>query len=382
MSTDTVVLPLRLGTANGPSFMVKDTIDVAGTPTRAGSPALADAAPAGVHAEVVQRLLDAGWQLTGKTNLHELAFGTTGINRHTGTPLNPHWPDRVPGGSSSGSAVAVARGLVPVALGTDTGGSVRTPAACCGVFGMKPTQGRVSRRGVMPAHSSLDCVGPLASNMDWLIRAMQRITPDFADLPAVPPELRIGLVEVTAASSATEAVRHALATSRHALLPVQLPLLQAAFQAGLVVINREASSACAALLATGRIGADVAARLHQAALTTDAQLAEAEQVRYAFANQVDAALNRCDVLALPTLASPPARLVDAADTLGLVGMTSLVRPFNLSDHPAISLPLNDADGLPVGLQLVARRGADEWLCAMAQQLSQQLELNAVTGESA
>ena len=382
MSTDTIVLPLQLGTANGPRFMVKDTLDVAGVPTRAGSAALSEALPASAHAEVVQRLLDAGWHLSGKTNLHELAFGTTGINRHTGTPLNPHWPDRVPGGSSSGSAVAVARGLVPVALGTDTGGSVRTPAACCGVYGIKPTHGRVSRRGVMPTHSSLDCVGVLARDMNWLIRAMKCITPGFADLPSVPAELRIGLVEVSGAASALRAVQACLAGSRNRLRPVQLPLMPEAFQAGLVVINREASLACAGLLATGRVGPDVAARLHKAAETTDAALAEAEQRRFAFANQVDAALDHCDLLALPTLASPPPRLIDAADTLAAVGMTSLVRPFNLSGHPAINLPLNDADGLPVGLQLVARRGADEWLCAMAHQLSYQLELNAVTGEPA
>jgi amidase len=362
--------------------MVKDTLDVAGAPTRAGSAALADAPAAPAHAEVVQRLLDAGWHVTGKTNLHELAFGTTGINHWTGTPVNPRWPDRVPGGSSSGSAVAVARGLVPVALGTDTGGSVRTPAACCGVFGLKPSFGRVSRRGVMPAHSTLDCVGPLARDMAWLIRAMQAICADFAALPALPDRLQIGLVDVVAGSPARVAVDLLLAGSGHALSTVSLPLMDSAYQAGLVVINRESSIACAALLAGGRIGADVAQRLRKAALTSDAELAAAEAVRRAFAAQVDAVLADCDVLALPTLAAPPPRLIDAADTSAAVAMTALVRPFNLSGHPAISLPLTDAAGLPVGLQLVARRGADEQLCAIAQHLSRQLDLIALIGEPA
>lgn len=376
MHTDTVVIPLDLGPPQGPAVMVKDTLDVAGHATRAGSAALADAPAATAHAEVVQRLLDAGWHLTGKTALHELAFGTTGINHHLGTPINPGWPQRVPGGSSSGSAVAVARGLVPVALGTDTGGSVRTPAACCGVFGLKPSHGRVSRQGVMPAHSSLDCVGPIAADMDWLVRAMQAICPDFAALPALPDTLRIGLIDVAAEAGARDAVAQALRRSPHRLLPVLLPLFEPAYAAGLTLINRENWLALSPLLASGRLGADVAGRLRAAGQTTDEAVAQAEGVRRAFSAEVDQALSQCEVLALPTLGAAPPRLEDAADTLAAVSMTRLVRPFNLSGHPAITLPLNDAAGLPVGLQLVGRRGEDEHLCAVAHRLSQQLSLRA------
>jgi amidase len=276
----------------------------------------------------------------------------------------------------------VASGLVPVALGTDTGGSVRTPAACCGVFGLKPSHGRVSRQGVMPTHSSLDCVGPLARDMDSLIRCMQVICPDFDDLPAVPAPLRIGVVDVQAEGVARDAVHQALARSGHPLRPVLLSLMEPAYAAGLVVIHHENTLACAGLLATGRVGADVAERLRRAAQGTPQALAEAEALRRAFAAEVDRALSDCDVLALPTLASPPPRLADAADTSAAVAMTTLVRPFNLSGHPAITLPLNNAAGLPVGLQLVGRRGADEALCAIARQLAIQLELTAVTGETA
>ena len=126
---------------------------------------------------MVQALLDGGCRIIGKTSLHELAFGTTGINAWTGTPDNPLYPGRIPGGSSSGSATAVAAGLCDFSLGTDTGGSVRIPAACCGVFGLKPSFGRVSRRGVMPEQSTLDCVGPFARDMDMLIEAMGLIAP-------------------------------------------------------------------------------------------------------------------------------------------------------------------------------------------------------------
>ena len=134
-------------TADAPTIAIKDSINIAGYPTTAASRALADAPPATRHAQVVQRLLDAGWRITGKTNMHELAFGMTGINDFSGTPPNPQDPARIPGGSSSGSASAVGDGLVDAALGTDTGGSVRGPAACCGVIGLKPTFGAcVARR--------------------------------------------------------------------------------------------------------------------------------------------------------------------------------------------------------------------------------------------
>ncbi len=129
---------LALG-GGGPRVGIKDSIDIAGCATRMGSACLADAPPAPRHAAVVQALLEAGCRIVGKTNMHELAYGVTGINRWSGTPVNPRAPDRVPGGSSSGSAVAVAAGVADFTLGNDTGGSIRIPAACCGVYGLKPT---------------------------------------------------------------------------------------------------------------------------------------------------------------------------------------------------------------------------------------------------
>jgi amidase len=170
----------------GLTVAIKDTLDVAGWPTRCGSRALELASPAEKHATVVQALLDGGWQVIGKTVLHELAFGVTGINEWAGTPINPQAPERIPGGSSSGSAVIVAQGAADVALGTDTGGSVRMPAACCGVFGLKPTFGRLSREGVHPASSSLDCVGPMARDLDTLVTAMSAM--DCTFVAQMPPE--------------------------------------------------------------------------------------------------------------------------------------------------------------------------------------------------
>ncbi|MNE13973.1 Glutamyl-tRNA(Gln) amidotransferase subunit A [compost metagenome] len=370
-----VVEDLQLGGA-GLTVMVKDTIDIAGYPTRASSAALAEAANAATHADVVQSLLDAGCRITGKTSLHELAFGTTGLNNWTGTASNPLYPGRIPGGSSSGSAAAVAAGLADFALGTDTGGSVRIPAACCGVIGLKPTFGRVSRVGVMPAVSSLDCVGPFAADMPRLIAAMGAIDPGFTTLPSTE-HVRIGVVPVQAHGEILEAVNSALAASGFALGNVQLPGMAAAYDAGLVIINRETWNACGHLLETGRVGADVAGRLRAASETSDAALAAAEQVRVAFTAEVDALLADYPILALPTMPEYPLLVSDAADTRAAIGMTAFVRAFNLSGHPALSIPLVGRSGLPVGLQLIAAKGADELLCAVARDLMRSLEHNLI-----
>lgn len=366
-----VVEDLALG-ANGLSVMVKDTIDIAGYPTRASSRALADAPAAAEHAQVVAALLAAGWRVTGKTSLHELAFGTTGLNAWTGTPANPRYPGYIPGGSSSGSAAAVAAGLCDVALGTDTGGSVRIPAACCGVFGLKPTFGRVSRQGVMPARSSLDCVGPLARDMDSLIAAMHAIDPTFTT-PKLPHSLTIGVVGVAACAPVQVAVSQALARCGWPLVAQSLPGMAAAYGAAMAVINGETWAACGHLLATGHVGNDVAERLRAASLTSPQALADADIIRRTFTAEVDAALAVTPILALPTMPDLPLLVADAADTRAALGMTSLVRAFNLSGHPALSIPLHSASGLPVGLQLIAAHGADELLCAVARELVRRLE---------
>lgn len=351
-----------------PTVAVKDTIDIAGWPTRAGSRALADAAPAAADAEVVRRLVAAGWAVAGKTTLHELAFGTTGINHWAGTPTNPRFPDHVPGGSSSGSAAAVAAGAVDAALGTDTGGSIRTPAACCGVFGLKPTFGRVSRAGVMPAATSLDCVGPFAADMDRLIACMTAICPDFGPLPAIDG-VAIGIARVDADPRYLAAVDGAVARSGLASRPAELPGMAEAFKAGLTIINAETWAAVGALVAGGLVGEDVAVRLRAAANTSAADVAAAEQVRTRFTRAVDTVLADTPVIALPTMAGPPPLLGQAADTSRLVTITSLVRPFNLSGHPAIAVPLAPIDGAPASLQLVTAKGADELLCAVARHLA-------------
>ncbi|MDH1339303.1 amidase [Ectopseudomonas oleovorans] len=361
---------------SGRAVMVKDTIDIAGYPTRASSRALEQAEPAVQHAAVVEALLASGCAITGKTVLHELAYGTTGINHYAGTAENPRYPGRIPGGSSSGSAAVVAAGECDFSLGTDTGGSVRIPACCCGVFGFKPTFGRVDRRGVMPAQTSLDCVGPFAASLSMLIEAMQAIDPTLQPLPEVG-EIRLGVVKVQASAGVQRALDAVLDASGLALGEVTLASMAAAYDAGMVMINRETWNACGHLLASGLVAPDVAGRLQAAGQTTDAALAAAEQVRESFTAEVDAALERFPVLALPTMPDYPLRLEEAADTRAVLGMTAFVRPFNLSGHPALTIPFEGEDGLPVGLQLIAAKGADELLLAVAGEFLRRLDSNLI-----
>lgn len=343
---------------DGLRVAVKDSIDVAGVPTIAGCRALSDASPAAADALVVQRLRAADCRIIGKTTMHELAFGVTGINDWAGTPLNPTWPLLVPGGSSSGSAAAVAAGLADFALGTDTGGAIRIPAACCGVFGLKPTFGRISRRGVLPAHSSIDCVGPFAASAEMLTRAMEIMDPTFVCQQA--DDLKVGRVDVAAQPVIQRAVAGALAASGLGSTAVALPGLEAAFTAGVAIINAETWAAFSHLLPTGVVGADVAKRLAHAQTTTPEEVAAAESVRAAFTAQVDALLEACDVLLLPTMPDPPPPLATARADLSAVGMTRFVRPFNLSgasrrDHTTAGDPIGA--GRPADRRS-QRRGCD------------------------
>lgn len=368
-----LVLPLDLG-GNGPTVAVKDVIDIAGAPTRAGSQAFDEASPAERNADVVEAVLAAGCRIIGKANLHELAFGVTGINRHTGTPINPRHPELVPGGSSSGSATVVAAGLADFALGTDTGGSIRVPAACCGVVGLKPTFGRLSRRGLTPAESSLDCVGPLARDVPTLISAMRVLDPNFM-LASAPGCLRLGLVKVDAEAEVRAALRTALGLVDCDLVEVELPSITAAFEAGMIIMNTEMWSSFGHLLSTARLGADIEARLQAASRIPAEAVAAGDRVRIAFTEEVDAALSAVDVLVLPTLPARPLRVDTAGDSAAALAMTRLVRPFNLSGHPALSLPVAETKAGPVSAQIIGRKMEDGLVCAVAGQVERQVGLS-------
>jgi amidase len=369
---------LDLGARDGRAVAVKDVIDVAGVATRCGTRALEGTAPAAANAAVVVRLLQAGCRIVGKTVLHELAFGVTGINEWAGTPPNTLFPDYIPGGSSSGSAAAVAAGEVDFALGTDTGGSIRVPAACCGVIGFKPTFGRIDRSGVSPAATSLDCIGPIARTMEQISFAMQALDPHFTI--AERGGLSVGRLLVGADRAIDRAVDAALRQSGLTVAPVAAPDFAAAFDAGLAIINRETFQAYGHLLGSGQLGEDVARRLAAAARTSDDDVEGAEKVRAAFREAIDRLLDRCDVLALPTLPVVPLLLGAAGADRSAIALTALVRPFNLSGHPALSLPVRTAAGLPAGLQIVARHGDDALLCTAGRHIERTLAPAGSEGE--
>jgi len=364
---------------DAPTIAIKDSIDIAGYATTAASRALADAPPATRHADVVQRLLDAGWRITGKTNMHELAFGMTGINDFCGTPRNPQDAARIPGGSSSGSASAVGLRLVDAALGTDTGGSVRGPAACCGVIGLKPTFGRVSREGVAPRITSLDCVGPFARDMNTIVDVMQAIDPSFQHNRARgdAANLRIAMPDVEADDAIRNAVAAAVVRSGLSSRNVRLAAMRDAFTAGLAVINAETWRAFGHLVDSGKLGADIEARLRTAANTTASDLDSAERIRRAFTDEVDSVLQHADVLVLPTMPSVPITIEAARAGNSVIAMSSLIRPFNLSGHPALTLPVSiEGTSLKAGLQIVGRKGEDETVCAVAAHIEAMLASNA------
>ncbi len=346
---------------------IKDCFDISGYRTTCGSRAFADAPPTDRNAAVVDALLAAGCNIVGKANMHELAYGVTGINIWLGTPINPAEPDRVPGGSSSGSAVAVAAGLVDFAIGSDTGGSIRVPATCCGVVGFKPSFGRVSREGAHPASSTLDCVGPLAANVAMIEQVMAVIDPGFkAEVEHRSPVL--GVVTVEADKDIHAAMAKALGRPGFAVVAVELPSFVDAFKAGITIMAAEMAPLFGHLCGTGLLGADVDARLQAAGKVTTDDVAEAELVRERFTQEVDALLDKFDALVLPTMPCVPPLLTEAGDAPKTLRMTNLVRPFNLSGHPVLSLPFETEAGLPAGLQVVGLRGKDAHVCAVSAAL--------------
>lgn len=351
----------------GPRVAIKDCLDISGYRTSCGSRAFADAPQADRNAAVVEALLTAGCKIVGKVNMHELAYGVTGINPWLGTPTNPAQPDRVPGGSSSGSAAAVAAGLVDFAIGTDTGGSIRVPATCCGVTGFKPSFGRISREGAHPASSTLDCVGPIAPSVAVIEQAMAFIDPTFqAEERHGSPVL--GLITVEADEDISAAMAKALGQTGFAVVPVELPSFVEAFKAGITIMAAEMAPLYGHLCGTGLLGSDVDVRLQAASKVTADDVAKAELVRQRFTDEVDALLGKFDALVLPAMPSVPPLLTEAGDAPKTLRMTNLVRPFNLSGHPVLSLPLETAAGLPAGLQVVGLRGNDAHVCSVGAAL--------------
>ncbi|MEX2559674.1 MAG: amidase [Pirellulales bacterium] len=389
----------------GVPFAVKDLIDVAGLPTTCGSKVFANAV-AGSDATVVERLVAAGAVLMGKLNLHECAFGFTGENAHYGNVKNPWDATRVAGGSSSGSAAAVAHGICPFTLGSDTGGSIRLPAALCGLVGLKPTYGRVSRAGGVPLSWTMDHVGPLthtAAEAAVVLSVMagrdeadestsRRAVPDYAQrLGGTIEGLRIGVPRrwffEDLSDEVAEAVEAALVRLKDlgaSTVDVELPYLPEVVAAHRAIIFAEASSYYQPYLGPPGssereavdFGADIRPLLLAGQFISAVDYLKAQRARRVIRSAWSKVFAGVDCLATPT--SPVVATRFGQQTASLSGKEKpLVRayldltlPFNFSGHPALSVPCGFAGNLPIGLQLVGKPFAEATILGVAHQYQQ------------
>ncbi|TDV39476.1 amidase [Paraburkholderia caballeronis] len=365
------------GPLDGLRFAVKDLIDTAGVVTGGGNPDwLATHEPAARHAPCVAALLAAGASVDGRTITDELAYSLEGANDHYGTPANPRWPHALPGGSSSGSASAVASGAVDFALGTDTGGSVRVPAAFCGLWGIRPTHDAVSIDGVLPFAPCFDTVGWFARSGEMLARVADVLLADQAQTP-VPARI-VRCAEAFAARAANDPDDAARLDERaqrigatdaiavfdgdaagwlHTYQQLQDDAIRASLGAWIAVTSP-------------RFGASIASRFARLATLDDAQVARARARRIDIARHLDALVAGA-VIALPTVPralldrAAPAAQLDAfyRDALTMDSIAAL------AGLPQVTVPLADDLDRPLALSLIGPRGSDRALIALARRLS-------------
>ena len=323
---------------DGIALAVKDLFDTAGLTTTYGSIIFADHVPERSAAAVTQ-LEDAGYVDVGKTNLHEFAYGVTSQNPHFGTVPNPVAPGLVAGGSSGGSAAALAAGLADAALGTDSGGSIRIPAACCRIVGFKPTFGLVSLEGVFPLAPTFDHAGPMARTVDGCIEMMRALVPGF-ELPEAPEPA------VATAWGADETLGGAA---------VDFPLpddVGPAFMREVADVHRD-------LFAEHRdlYGENVGTKVERCLAVSDAEDAAARQRRDDFRERAEAALEGFELLVTPTLSIEPPP-VDVDEITVREAMIRFTFPFNCLGWPALSMPVGTAS-----VQIAGRPGDDALVLA-------------------
>jgi amidase len=369
------------GSLSGLTFAVKDIFDIAGHRTGFGHPDwLATQLPAERTASIVTRLLAAGARMMGRTHCDELCYSLTGENVHYGTPANVNAPGRIPGGSSSGSAAAVAGQLVDFAIGSDCGGSVRIPASYCGIFGMRPTWGRVALEGAIPFGPSFDVAGWFARSAALLEKVGQTLLNDWRE-PSRPERVLVArdgfaLVE----GRVIEALRPQVSRlgqliGRCEEIELSPAGLVGWFEAFRTIQAAEVWASVGHWINELRpkLGPGVTGRIAWAATVTPQMLAQANERRAEVRLRMERLLGPQDVLCLPTsprvaplLGTPFSKIEieyrnQAMCLLCISGLAGL---------PQLSLPLAQLDGLPLGLSIIGRRGADTMLLGIASQLSQ------------
>jgi aspartyl-tRNA(Asn)/glutamyl-tRNA(Gln) amidotransferase subunit A len=373
-----------LGPLDGSLVSIKDLFDVAGEPTRAGSKILAEeAVPATTDAAVVRRLRAAGAVIVAKTNMTEFAFSGIGANPHFGTPGNPRDRTRVPGGSSSGAAVSVADGMCDIAIGTDTGGSVRVPAGLCGLVGFKPSRQRVPTDGAFPLSKTLDSVGPIANSVQDCAKADAVLAGEkFAPLePIALGGLSFGIAEGLPLDRLDDTVAAAFvsAVARLDRAGVRVSHEAVSMFDDMAAVNAKGGvsppEACAIhrdrmARRAADIDPNVRVRIERGCAVSEADYADMMRERIRLVRAMDERLMPLDVLVMPTTAIVAPTIAEVADekvfaarNAAVLRNTSIVNFFDLC---AISLPLpTRAPAMPVGLMLIARNGQDRSLLRIA-----------------
>ena len=368
------------GPLSGLTFAAKDLFDVAGYPTSAGSPHML--ALSGIKtrtAPTVQKLLDSGARLVGKTITDELAFSMSGKNAHFGTPVNGGAPDRIPGGSSSGSAAAVSNGLCDFALGTDTGGSVRAPANHCGLFGIRPTHGRVSLEGCHDLAPSFDTCGYFTRDGATFVRVGEVLLGEDSDpLPQSPRVLLARDAFALLHKDVREALTPALRQVEGVLgqteeVEAATEGFTALYWAMRYIQSREAWTVDGPMIERYHppLGPGVADRFEFSKAVTDAQVAEAQVIRAAFRKRFGALLGNDAVLILPTMPDIAPLLSESDEALNDYrnNALNLLCLSVLSGLPQVSIPLASRSGAPLGLSLMGAAGSDRSLIALARRIA-------------
>jgi aspartyl-tRNA(Asn)/glutamyl-tRNA(Gln) amidotransferase subunit A len=351
--------------STGRRLAVKDLFDTAGLVTTYGSILFADHVPA-ESAAAVRLAEDAGWVDVGKTNLHEFAYGTTSENPHFGTVPNPLAPGRLAGGSSGGSAAAIAAGLADAALGTDSGGSIRIPSACCGTTGFKPTYGFVSLDGCFPLAPSFDHAGPMALDVDGCVELFRALVPEFAATEVRLEDVEVGVAWIELADplvhSRVEAAAERFPNRRK--LDVPLPEnLAAVFMREAADVHRELFEEHA-----DSYGDNVRTKLELCLAVTDGEYERALVARERYREQLREAASEVDLLLTPTLTCVAPRIGPDERELRET-LIRLTYPLNVAGWPALALPCGLAeDDLPASAQLAAPPGQDALVLAAGKAL--------------
>ena len=361
LSTDGIWITELEPAGDGPRLAVKDLFDTAGIRTTYGSAIFRDHVP-DTSAAAVVLLERAGYLNAGKSNLHEFAWGITSENPHYGTVPNPLMEGRVAGGSSGGSAAAIAAGLVDHALGSDSGGSIRIPSACCGTTGLKPTFGLVPIAGCFPLAPSFDHAGPMAADVAGCERMMEVLAADFQPAPEPDPaDLVVGVAWLAEADPLVRERVEAVAARFPNTRALDLPFPDDVTP----LFEREVAEVHADLWRDHRAdyGENVARKLERAFAVEDAAAEAATHARELYRERIEELTAGCDVVLTPTMkmVAPPTGIGDLALRRDVVRLTL---PWNVVGRPALALPCGPAEeGLPASVQIVGRHGDDALVLA-------------------